>query len=153
MWVELPMKKIITYLLIVLTISSCKSMFLRNLPTISSLHKLNYSNDSLFLDFKLDIPYKVLHKKLVYEFNPIVIINDFDTIVLDSKNIYGEKVKGLEPKVIYKYGGEFLHSDTISLKTKINKIRIIQKSRIKIYENDRGIFLPDNLIFEGKINQ
>ena len=142
-------QKLVPLILVIFLFTGCTVLNYKNLPTISSLNKIRFLNDSLFLDFKLDIPYKTLNKKLVYEFIPILIINDIDTISLKKKEIYGEKIQNKKPQVKYKYGGEFIHSDTIITETIIEKVVIIDKSQIR--SKDAQMHFLRTVIFEGRI--
>lgn len=147
---HLKYKWLVALIIVLIIMIRCSPPYrLWNFPTISSLNKLKYENDSIFLDFKIDIPRKTLSKKLIYVFKPIVIINNTDTIRLTNTEYYGEKI-GEYPKVIYKYGGEFHHLDTIKLVKKLDKIRITEESVILFPE--KGVIpFSNNFLFEGEI--
>lgn len=146
-------KDYVLIFLLILLLSGCSNLMLIKLPKIPSLQGLQISNHMIVTDFKLDIPYKTFNKKIIYEFNPILIINSSDTFKLDSKLIYGEKAHGDESQVLYRYGGVFYHSDTIKYEGTIRKLHIENTSRVLTYGKDWDLFLPKEIIFKGDFSE
>ncbi len=145
--------KYIKFIALFILLTGCSHIILHKIPKIPSLYGLKSTGDSLIVDFKLDIPQKTLSKKVIYSFNPILVINGQDTISLDEKVIIGEKVPGDESKIKYSYGGSFMHSDTVALSQKIKTIEIYNISTVKTNGEDWGISLAKEIIFEGEFSK